>query len=259
DRLAEFDARPHLVERRDDLSIERASLLNRLGRHAEALDLLLARHFHPWEGGEGKTTGQYVFSLVSLARQALAAQQRDEAVDLLERAQVYPHNLGEGKLYGAQENHIFYLLGEAYTGLGQAEQARACYTRAASGLSEPASAMFYNDQPPDMIYYQGLARRSLGREEEACAIFEKLVAYGREHMQDEVKIDYFAVSLPDFLVFDEDLERRNRIHCHYMMALGLLGLGQAAEAVRHFDEALALDINHLGAYAHREMAVQNGG
>ena len=43
-------------------------------------------------------------------------------------------------------------------------------------------------------------------------------------------MDYFAVSLPDFLVFDEDLQRRNRIHCHYMMALGLLGLGEAGRS-----------------------------
>ncbi len=255
ERLAALDAHPELVVRRDDLSIERAGLLNRLGRHAEALELLLGRSFHPWEGGEGKTTGQYVFSLVSLTRQDLAQNRWAAALDLLERAQVYPHNLGEGKLYGAQENQIFYLLGLAYRGLGETEKAAASFTRAASGLSEPTSAMFYNDQPPDMIFYQGLARRKLGREAEARAIFQKLADYGREHLDDVVKIDYFAVSLPDFLVFDEDLQRRNRIHCHYMIALGLLGLGQTAEASQHFDRVLELDINHLGAYTHREMRV----
>ena len=44
-------------------------------------------------------------------------------------------------------------------------------------------------------------------------------------------MDYFAVSLPDFLVFDDDLNGRNRIHCQYMAALGYLGLG---ESIRRF-------------------------
>ena len=47
-------------------------------------------------------------------------------------------------------------------------------------------------------------------------------------------MDYFAVSLPDFLVFEDDLDRRNRIHCHYMMALGYLGLGERGQAETHF-------------------------
>jgi hypothetical protein len=66
-------------------------------------------------------------------------------------------------------------------------------------------------------------------------------------------IDYFAVSLPDFLVFDEDLGRRNRVHCHFMIALGALGLGNAAEAARQLDQITALDINHQGAAVHRAL------
>jgi hypothetical protein len=56
------------------------------------------------------------------------------------------------------------------------------------------------------------------------------VAYGTEHLEDHPTLDYFAVSLPDFLVFDEDLSRRNRVHCHYMTASGYLGLGDKATA-----------------------------
>ena len=39
--------------------------------HQEALNILLSRKFHPWEGGEGKVTGQYVVSLIELAKQVL--------------------------------------------------------------------------------------------------------------------------------------------------------------------------------------------
>jgi tetratricopeptide (TPR) repeat protein len=105
-----------------------------------------------------------------------------------------------------------------------------------------------------MIFYQGLARRKLGRSSEAQEVFQKLIAYGQAHLNDDVTMDYFAVSLPDFLVFDEDLHRRNQIHCHYMMALGHLGLGANADARAHFDQVLTWDINHLGAALHRKLA-----
>jgi tetratricopeptide (TPR) repeat protein len=113
--------------------------------------------------------------------------------------------------------------------------------------------MYYNDQPPDMIFYQGLARQKLGQAAEAEEIFQKLVQYGQTHLNDHVTIDYFAVSLPDFLVFEEDLDHRKKLHCHYMMALGYLGLGDHPAAQLEFDQVLAMDINHLGATVHRAL------
>ncbi|HUP13628.1 MAG TPA: hypothetical protein VM187_15510, partial [Niastella sp.] len=65
--------------------------------------------------------------------------------------------------------------------------------------------MFYNDQQPDKIFYQGLAWHALGEKEKAKLIFLTLVDYGKAHLHDEVKIDYFAVSLPDLLIFEDDL------------------------------------------------------
>jgi tetratricopeptide (TPR) repeat protein len=253
ERLAFLDRHTALVEQRDDLTIERVTLLNLLHRPAEALHVLTSRSFHPWEGGEGKVTGQYVTSLLEMARATLEQGEYTTAVAHLTRAQAYPRNLGEGKLPGTQENNIFLYLGRAYTALGQHEQARDAFERAATGPSEPASAMYYNDQPPDMMFYQGLARHDLGQVAEAQAIFQKLVEYGRAHLADDVKLDYFAVSLPQLLVFDEDLKRRNQIHCCYMMALGYTGLGELAAADAQYAQVLELDRSHLGATLHRAL------
>ena len=96
------------------------------------------------------------------------------------------------------ENHIFYYL-------GQFESARTFFTRASIGLSEPTSALYYNDQPPHMIFYQGLAFHKLGRSDKSRAIFARLIQYGQQHLEDTVKMDYFAISLPNFLVFEENL------------------------------------------------------
>ena len=187
-------------------------------------------------------------SLVQIAREQLAAGQVEPPLSRW-RARV-PHN-GRA-LAGAQENHLL-LPGLGHERLGCSEEAQIL-PRAAVGLSEPTSPLYYNDQPPDMIFYQGLAREKLGQPDEARAVFEKLLAYGRDHLDDEVQMDYFAVSLPDFLVFDEDLTRRNRIHCHYMMALGHLGLRELDAAAREFAAVLALDPAHVGATLHRSLA-----
>ncbi|MBP5152632.1 MAG: hypothetical protein ILP13_06955, partial [Lachnospiraceae bacterium] len=81
-------------------------------------------------------------------------------------------------------------------------------------------AMYYNDQPPEMMYYKALALIGLGNRDEAVKIGEGMKKYGESHMEDNVKIDYFAVSLPDFLIFEADLNKKNRIHCENMINLG---------------------------------------
>ena len=236
---------------RDDLYTEYVTLLNDLGRCQEAYDLLMARKFHPWEGGEGKVTTQYAVALTQMARQALAAGDAARAKDLLQKALVFPENLGEGKLEGARDNNIYYYLGLAERALGNAEAAAAYLERAAAGDEEPAGAMYYNDQPADLILYEGLANLALSRKEQAAARFYKLVRYGEKHYYDEVRMDYFAVSLPDLTLFDEDLTLRNRLHCEYLMALGHYGLGDSERAAKCFDAALRIDCAHQGAILHK--------
>lgn len=239
-----------VVQKRDDLYLEYITLHNALGRYEEAYQMLMGRHFHPWEGGEGKVPAQYRLALTEMARQALDSGDAAKAADLLRQATVYPHNLGEGKLAGAQENDIYYYLGLAERALGHEEEAEACLRKASVGLSEPAGMMYYNDQPPEMIYYQGLAHRALGDEDGARSRFNKLIDYAEQHLTDHVKIDYFAVSLPDLQIFEEDLDIRNRVHCLFMRGLGLMGRGRTDEARACFAQAHELDPNHVGILLH---------
>lgn len=257
ERLAFLDAHRAEVNDRDDLYLEYASLLNQLERYDEARALIDNRKFHPWEGGEGKVPAQYQIARTELAKEAIAAGRREDAVALLEACFVYPHNLGEGKLRGAQENDFNYWLGVAYAGMGDRSAAERCFTLASEGQSDPTDARYYNDQKPDKIFYQGLALLQLGRADEARGRFGKLVAYGEKHLSDDVKIDYFAVSLPDLLIWEDDLNRRNRIHCNYMMGLGHLGLGNRDLALKFLEAAAALDNNHQGVAAHLKMAREN--
>jgi tetratricopeptide (TPR) repeat protein len=115
--------------------------------------------------------------------------------------------------------------------------------------------MYYNGQQPDKIFYQGLALLQLNRAAAAGSRFNKLIDYGEQHLFDEVKIDYFAVSLPDLLIWDDDLNHRNRLHCYYLVGLGQLGLGKTAHAKRMFEQVLAADQYHMGAHMHLGLAL----
>lgn len=250
ERLERLEAELETVKERDDLYLEYITLLNLAGRNEEAYKLITERKFHPWEGGEGKVPAQYVYSLVAMAKKALDAGKYAKAGGILAKAYKYPENLGEGKLFGAQENQIDYFMGIACAGMGQDDKAKAYFEKASTGLSEPASAMYYNDQPPETIFYQGMALLELGRDEEANSRFVKLVSYADRHFDDEVKIDYFAVSLPDFLVFDEDLEVKNKAHCLFMRGLGSLGKGEVKKANMNFSAAKRLAGSHFGVNSH---------
>lgn len=255
ERLAFLEQHMDLVEFRDDLYLERAALYNFLGENSKAYELIMDRKFHPWEGGEGRVSGQYVYSLTEMAKEDIQAGEYRQAIEKLEKARVYPENLGEGKLYGTRENDIFYWMGVAYDRLNNTAQAKEYWTKATEGGYEPTAAMFYNDQPADMILYQGLAWSRLrgSKPEKAKEICQMLIDYGQEHMNDDVKIDYFAVSLPDLLIFDGDLSMRNKIHCTYMIALGKLGAGNIEEASKRLNKILDWDAMHFGAKTHLDL------
>lgn len=223
-RMNKLEKYPKLVACRDDLYLEQVSLWNQLGQYQKAYDQVISRTFHPWEGGEGKVTGQYVLSLTEMAKMAIQEEKFENAVDLLTKAQTYPKNLGEGKLYGAQENAIFYWLGCAFDGLKMSEKAYESWEKASKGIKEPVSAIFYNDQQPETIYFQGLSLKKLERITEAKERFETLVNFGLEHLYDDFKLDYFAVSLPDLQIWEDDLTKRNRQNCQHLIDLGEKGL-----------------------------------
>ena len=260
ERLAFLQKYPQLIQRRDDLVLEEITLLNQVGRYEEAMQQLDAHIFHPWEGGEGKVPAQYQICRVELAKKAIVAKDYDKAERLLNECLEYPHHLGEGKLYGAQENDFYYLLGITYDALGQKDKARECWEEATKGPQEPAAAMYYNDAKPDKIFYQGLALLKLGRESEAHGRFYRLINYGKQHLFEKQVMDYFAVSLPDLLIWEEnredglsELDTKNLIHCKYMLALGYYGMGDKEHAERYLKEVEELDNNHQGIQQFRTL------
>lgn len=63
--------------------------------------------------------------------------------------------------------------------------------------------------------------------------------------------------ISNFLYYDfireDDLNKRNKVHCLYMMGLGHFVLQEFKKARAQFSRALELDVNHQGARVHLEM------
>ena len=253
ERLCFLEQHIDIVMTRDDLYLEYVTLLNQTGQYREAIRRIDQRKFHPWEGGEGKVPAQYQLARLELAKELINRKKYDDALALIDECYIYPTHLGEGKLPGAQENDFNYYKAYILQQQGRPEEAHSLFVKACSGNSQPAAAMYYNDQKPDKIFYQGLAYRKLGEEEKARSRFNQLITYGEEHLFDRFKMDYFAVSLPDLLIWEDDMDKKNRIHCNYLMALGHLGLGNRTKAEHFFDIAASMDNNHQGVQIHRKL------
>jgi tetratricopeptide (TPR) repeat protein len=84
ERLAALSPVRDLVLTRDDLTIEYIRLLIATGRPQEALDILVSRSFHPWEGGEGSALAAW-----DAAREALGLPLLDPPATIGEARPLY--------------------------------------------------------------------------------------------------------------------------------------------------------------------------
>jgi tetratricopeptide (TPR) repeat protein len=241
-RLAEMECWLDSVARRDDLTVELAALHNQTGQSNKAAALLKARHFQPWEGGEGAVLREYVRAQLALSRQALELGETDRAYDLLEAALEPPHNLGEAWHLLANRSHVHYWLGVACQANGDLASAWNWWNRAAasSGDFQDMSVRPYSE----MTYYSALALARLERNDECRQLLRALLRYARNLRHVEARIDYFATSLPAMLLFEEDLQKRGTITGLFLEAQAAIGLGHHRRGRRVLGDILRLDPSH---------------
>jgi tetratricopeptide (TPR) repeat protein len=237
ERLAILERHPDLLSQRDDLTVELITLLNQCGRPENALQMLLSRRFNPWEGGEGLVSGQYVWAHILTGRCRLERGDAEQALQHFSAARVYPQNLGEGKHLLTRETHLDYFSGLALSQMGRENEARDHWTRAAD-----------NDDPITWLtYFRAMSLEALGREIEATTLLKDMRAFAEQQMGKEAKIDYFATSLPNLLLFEDELQKRNDVEHLFVLALAELGLRNTKRAKEMLNQVLSLDCNHLAA------------
>ncbi|MFV0364561.1 MAG: DUF5107 domain-containing protein [Suipraeoptans sp.] len=249
-RLELLERELDIVKERDAIYIEYITLLNLTGQYDKALSHLQSHVFHPWEGGEGKVITQYRYALTQKALIERDSRNYQSAITLLTETLTYPKNLGEGKLPNVQDNIAEYYIGKCYQALNDNEKATEYFIKASIGMDEPGGVLYYNDQPSDTMLYQGLACEELGDISAAKKNYHQLKAYGEKHIFDHVTYDFFAVSLPELNVYQEDITDNNVTYCKYLMALSEIGLQNTDEAVSKLEEILDEHPDHQGATCH---------
>jgi hypothetical protein len=146
-------------------------------------------------------------------------------------------NLGEGKHLLTLERDLDYFSGLAADKLGDAALAKHYWTAAAVPLSTPNVHS----------YFQALSLRALNDETKARTTLNELAQFADTLRKTTPKIDYFATSLPNLLLFEDDLEKRNRVEAMLLHALATDGLGDSFVALKELESVLHEDPNHLFA------------
>jgi tetratricopeptide (TPR) repeat protein len=213
-----------VVARRDDSLSREINLLVELGSYDRAIELLARHHFHVWEGSAG-VHDMFVDAHLSRGRKSLSNGNPRAAGEDFRAALAYPDNLEVARPdSGGRDPEIYYWLGTACEAVADPDGARRAFERSANGGAEPG----------ELLYFQGLAWQKLGRRDKTSGAFDSLISWARAGLEDKPAMDYFAK------FGESEPAARRAARFHYVMGLGFRGKGQAEDARREFEQALAL-------------------
>jgi len=146
----------------------------------------------------------------------------------------YPHDLGEGTLSITPEAERHYHIGLAYEGMGNDQDAMQHFRKAVS-----QTPFFTTDQ-----FYVGLSYMKLNQPEIGKATFQNMIQRGESKLKEEPKFDYFAVSLPTFLIFEDDLSKSIEIQGRLFKGIGLFGVNEVEEGKKELERVVVLDCHN---------------
>ena len=234
-RLASLEADQAGVARRSDTLAQEVRVNVLLGRYDRAIGLLEGHEFHNWEG-QGDIHDVYMDAYLLKGDREFRAGRYQEALQNYEAALRYPANLEVGQPYREPRLvQVHYLMGMAQEKVGNSAKSQELFQEAVASHSRFLS--------PEMEYYQGLAALKLGQNTKAQQLFDGLIARGEKTLAGNSESGFFAK-------FGRGRsERYQKANAHYLIGLGNLGKGATEKAREEFQQALKMDINHLGATA----------
>ncbi|MEZ4596016.1 MAG: DUF5107 domain-containing protein [Chloroflexota bacterium] len=141
----------------------------------------------------------------------------------------------------APEYELHWLSARAHRLAGDERAARLWLETACASVTDPADGLV----PADA--WRARALRELGDPAAADQVLRGMLWTARARRARRARVNYFATSLPAFLLFADDLALRERIGSRHLEGLALQGLGRARAARAAFREVAALDPNHLEA------------
>ncbi|MPZ21170.1 MAG: DUF5107 domain-containing protein [Luteitalea sp.] len=244
ERLEILEKNQQVVAERDDALARAISLKVIVGKLDEAIQLLSSNQFSVWEGGTLNVTDPWTDAHLLRGHRHLAAEQYEEAVADYQTALRFPDTLTSERLgFGGRDAEVAYWTGIAKERMGDQEGARQSWKLASSAAESTqrrrrGGALVGADQR----YYQALALRQLGEEEQAEASLKELLDLANRSLAEASE----AEDDSDGFVRGTSGRRRDAT-AHYVAGLAHLGLNRQEEAAKVLKEALELSPDLLGA------------
>ncbi len=231
-RLASLERHPEATAQRDDATTRRIQLLIAADRAAEAVEILKNRQFHNWEGSSS-LHDVHVDACLQAGLVKLQQGRPQDAMSYFRAATEYPANQQVGRPRHEQRvAEIQCLIGRAAEATGDTSAAHDAFERAAASGGYASAADFY----------RAIALRKLGRPEEAQTLLGKMRDHALAQLNhDRETVDYFAK------FGERRAERLRKAESYVLAGLAYKGLGDNAEAAKHFNQALELHPAHVWA------------
>jgi tetratricopeptide (TPR) repeat protein len=236
ERLERLEARPDVVNQRDDLVSQRIMLSLLIGQPEKALEIINQRSFHPWEGGEGSVAEHYANAHWVMGRQALENGNPAVALEHFAKGQEFPVNLGE-MLSDSEVAHLIYYSGLAHSALGEVEAARQAYEKVLT-LTEDLSLV---------AYFRGLALQKLGRMEDARTCLIGLLNKAEEMASNPPGSNFFYYGNPN-PIFEDNPKTIQKVYFTFLAGMARLGMGDKPGARSALGQVLAVEPTRLLAY-----------
>jgi tetratricopeptide (TPR) repeat protein len=232
-RLKVLETHHETVLKRNDALSREIKMLVSCGYYDRAIELLLGHHFHVWEGG-GRIYNVYADACLLRGLDRWKKAEHRSALQDFQSVLAYPENLEVGRPErDPREVSVNYWTGKVYESMEDTARTREAYQRAA-GFEEAAGI-------PSLYFYRAGALRALGREQEARALYDRLIQTAQERIQSNQAMDFFAK-------FGERQAQRLRMgEAYYLLALGHLGCGRHEQSREAFRKALEQDPAHVWA------------
>jgi tetratricopeptide (TPR) repeat protein len=196
--------------KRDDVVLELAKAYNRAAEHDKALEVLLSHHFIPCEGGEHSVADQYMAAHLGIGLRHMEHHAFSEAAVSFAKACELPDHLGAGLWHEAKMvPHKFYMA-QCWLKTGQTAQANEIFEY----IIDLAVDYFSDMHLPELIYYQAMSLRYLGREPDADVLISSFCR--KTGILEKRKDPGYFKATPFFLSYVDDPETERGGYCGYL-------------------------------------------
>lgn len=236
ERLEVYGRYPELLKERDDCYLDKLTLLSQQGKYEEAIKMASVKHFHIYEGGEGKLTKQHAWMHVLYGNEFAKKGDLKSAEKAYINGINMPKSYGEAKTFFNQEAHIYFFLSKIYDSEKHIE------------MLEKAAE--YKAAVSEISLFRALALKELGRADEAAQVLDEMLSTAQNLIDNKDMRTYYGVGSPSPMPFELDIEKQNLLSGYTLKAFALYGKGKYSEAEVCIRKAQQLDPNDFAVYAY---------